>query len=164
MRKFFVLLVCFIVFSCTNAPKTVFSKEVLLETLMSTNGTQIAFQDILKKHKGKTVIIKIWASWCGDCIKAMPKLKELQAKNPDASYAFISMDKTANQWKKGIEKYHLVGDNYLANDGMDGAFGQAINLDWIPRYLIIDKTGKIVLYRAVESDFEQINKTIQELK
>jgi thiol-disulfide isomerase/thioredoxin len=32
---------------------------------------------------------------CGDCVKAMPKIKELQANNPDVDYVFISMDKTA---------------------------------------------------------------------
>ncbi len=163
MKKIIGLLALTIVFSCTNTPKTVFSKEVLSETLMAVNGTQIAFQDILKKYKGKPVVIKIWASWCSDCIKAMPKIKELQAKNPNITYAFISMDKTEDQWKTGIEKYHLVGDNYMANDGMNGEFGKAIDLDWIPRYLIIDKTGKIIVYRAIESDFEQLNKTIQEL-
>jgi hypothetical protein len=46
---------------------------------------------------------------------------------------------------------------------MNGTFGEAIDLDWIPRYLIVDKNGKIVTYRAIETDFEQINKTLLEL-
>jgi thiol-disulfide isomerase/thioredoxin len=32
----------------------------------------------LKKYKGKTLVIEVWASWCGDCVKAMPKLKDLR--------------------------------------------------------------------------------------
>jgi hypothetical protein len=94
----------------------------------------------------------------------MPKIKELQANNPDVAYVFISMDKTADKWKIGIEKHELKGNHYMANDQMKGVFGKAIDLDWIPRYLILDKTGKIVLYRAIETDFDTINDTLKNLK
>jgi hypothetical protein len=94
----------------------------------------------------------------------MPKIQELQTNNPDVDYMFISMDKTDNQWKEGIAKYDLKGEHFMAKDQMKGVFAKAIDLDWIPRYIIIDKTGKIVLYRATETDFEQINTTLKELK
>ena len=164
MKKIFVLFIAFITFSCTQAQKKAFSKEALSETLLSTDGNQVAFKNILKKHKGKTLVIEVWASWCGDCVKAMPKIKELQANNPDVAYVFISMDKAADKWKFGIEKHELKGDHFMANDQMKGVFGKAIDLDWIPRYIIIDKTGKIVIYRAIETDFDLINETLKKLK
>jgi thiol-disulfide isomerase/thioredoxin len=165
MKKLFALVIAFATFSCTsNAQKTSFSETALSETLMTTNGGQIAFKDILKNHKGKTSVIEVWASWCGDCVKAMPKVKELQANHPEVAFTFISMDKTADKWLAGIEKHELKGDHYMANDQMKGIFGQAIDLDWIPRYIIIDKTGKIVLYRAIEKDFDLINETLNKLK
>ena len=165
MKRIIVLLIAFATFSCTsNAQKTKFSEEALSETLLATDGSQVAFKDILKKHKGKTLVIEVWASWCGDCIKAMPKLKELQANNPDVAYVFISMDKTADKWKVGIEKYELKGDNFMANDQMKGVFAKAIDVDWIPRYIVLDKNGKIVLYRAIETDFDKINETLKNLK
>jgi len=163
MKKIFAILVTFAIVSCSNAQKTKFSKEALSQTLLATNGSQVPFKDILKKYKGKTLLIEVWASWCGDCVKAMPKIKELQANNPDVAYLFISMDKTADKWKEGIAKHNLKGDHFMANDQMKGVFGKAIDLDWIPRYIIIDKTGKIVLYRAIETDFEKINATLIEL-
>ena len=163
MKKIFALLVTFAIVSCSNAQKTKFSKEALSETLLATDGGQVAFKDILKKYKGKTLLIEVWASWCGDCVKAMQKLKELQANNPDVAYLFISMDKTADKWKDGIAKHDIKGDHFMANDQMKGVFGKAIDLDWIPRYIIIDKTGKIVLYRAIETDFEKINATLKDL-
>ncbi len=164
MKNIALLIIALTVFSCTRAQKAEFSKEALSETLLTTTGEQIKFQEILKKQKGKTILIEVWASWCGDCIKAMPKLKELQNNNPNVSYVFISMDKTADKWKQGIEKHELNGLQYMANDGMKGKFGKAIDLDWIPRYIIIDKTGKIVVYRAIETDFEQINETLKKLQ
>jgi len=120
-------------------------------------------QAILNKHVGKAIIIEIWASWCGDCVKAMPKLKELQAKNPNVAYVFISMDKTVGKWKEGILKHELKGDHYMALDGMKGSFGKSIDLDWIPRYIIIDKTGKVEVYRAIETEFDKIQNTLIKL-
>lgn len=163
MKKILVLLIAVISFSCSQAQKTNFSKEALSEKILSIEGNQVAFKDILKKHKGKTLLIEVWASWCGDCVKAMPKLKELQSNNPNTSYVFISMDKTTDKWKLGIEKHEIKGDHYMANDQMKGVFGKAIDLDWIPRYIIVDKTGKIVIYRAIETDFEMINSTLKNL-
>lgn len=167
MKKIALLIIAFVTFSCSQAQKvqkTEFSEKALSQTLLTADGNQIKFQDILNAQKGKTTVIEIWASWCGDCIKAMPKLKELQANNPNVSYVFISMDKTADKWKQGIEKHELKGLQFMANDGMKGAFGTAIDLDWIPRYIIIDKTGKIVVYRAIETDFAQIDETLKKLQ
>jgi thiol-disulfide isomerase/thioredoxin len=164
MKKIAVLLVALICFSCTNAQKTAFSSEALTQTLLATDGGQVAFGDILKKYQGKILVIEIWASWCGDCIKAMPKIKALQAENPDIAYLFISMDKSPDKWKIGIEKHGLKGDHYMANDQMKGVFGKAMDVNWIPRYIIVDKTGKIALYKAIETDFDLINETLTKLK
>ena len=163
MNKILVFLFVVTSFSCSQAQKNSFSKEALSEKLLSTDGSQVAFEDILNQYKGKTLVIEVWASWCGDCVKAMPKIKELQAKNPDVAYLFISMDKTVENWKIGIEKHELKGDHFMANDQMKGVFAKAIDLDWIPRYIILDKTGKIVLYRAIETDFDKINSVVKEL-
>ena len=157
-------IIALVFLSFCSVEKKAFSKEALAEKLLYGDGSQIAFGDILKKYKGKTLVIEVWASWCGDCVKAMPKLKELQSNNPDVSYLFISMDKTADKWKEGIEKHQIKGDHYMALDQMKGVFGKAIDLDWIPRYIVVDKNSKIVLYRAIETDFEKINSTLKSLK
>jgi thiol-disulfide isomerase/thioredoxin len=170
MKKISLLIIAFATFSCSRAqkteqPKTAFSETALSQTLLATDGNQVKFEDILKKQKGKTTLIEVWASWCGDCVKAMPKLKELQANNPNVSYVFLSMDKTADKWKAGIEKHELNnGSHFMANDGMKGVFGTAIDLDWIPRYIIVDKEGKIVLYRAIETDFDKINEELKKIQ
>ncbi|WJS92987.1 TlpA family protein disulfide reductase [Flavobacterium johnsoniae] len=165
MKQIALVVIAFITFSCSQAQKTAFSKEALAEKLLGTDNSQTTFKNILKKYKGKTLVIEVWASWCGDCVKAMPKLKELQANNPDVSYLFISADKTAEKWKAGIEKHELnKGDHYMMNDGMKGLFGKAIDLDWIPRYIIVDKKGNITLYRAIETDFAKIDETLKSLK
>ncbi len=152
-----------LLFSCTSAQNKQFSATALSENLTSPDGSQIAFADVIKKHTGKVTVIEVWASWCGDCVKAMPKLKELQANHPEVDYVFISMDKTMDKWKEGVEKHDLKGDHYWATDGMKGKFGSAIDADWIPRYIILDKDGSVKTYRAIETDFDQMDKTLKSL-
>ena len=47
---------------------------------------------------------------------------------------------------------------------MKGEFGKSIKLDWIPRFIVVDKNGKIALFRAIEKDFDLIKETIEKAK
>ncbi|MDN3676586.1 TlpA disulfide reductase family protein [Flavobacterium paronense] len=158
------LMVTISALSCSKAQNKEFSKESLSKKLISPENKEIAFSDVLKKHLGKVTVIEVWASWCGDCVKAMPKVKEMQSKNPNVDYVFISMDKAFDKWQAGIEKHELKGDHYWVTDGMKGEYGKSIDLDWIPRYIVIDKKGKIIIYRAIETDFDKINEQLKKLE
>jgi len=150
--------------ACAQPNETEFKKEALENVMLTTSNDKITFQEILKKYEGQTVVVDVWASWCSDCIKGMPKVKALQEKYPEATYLFISMDKTFEAWLAGIEKYEVKGEHYMATDGMKGIFGKSINLDWIPRYMVVDKTGKIALYKVIEADDEKLIKTLEAFK
>ena len=152
------------VYAFSTVRNETFSKKALSQKVITPENTEISFNKILKKHSGKVTVIEIWASWCGDCVKAMPKVKAMQANHPNVDYVFVSIDKTFDKWQAGIEKHELKGDHYWATDGMKGSFGKSINLDWIPRYIILDKKGKIVIYRAIETDFVKINEQLKKLE
>lgn len=167
MKKILLLLAFAISsISCSNAQKKEFSKTTLESIVITSEGKKITFKELLETYKGKTLLVEVWASWCGDCVKAAPLIKELQAKNSDVSYAFISLDKSMEKWKAGVEKHQMKGDHFWLNDpeGMKGTFGQSIDLDWIPRYMVINKEGAVVIYRAIETDFDKINTTLNNIK
>lgn len=164
MKKIISLLsIALFTLSCSQAQQTEFKQEALESVMVNSNNESIAFKDILKKYQGKTIVIDVWASWCSDCIKGMPKVKELQTKFPDATYLFISMDKSYDAWIDGIEKYDVNGEHYLTPDGMKGVFGKAVNLSWIPRYMVVDKNGKIALFNSIEADDVKITETLNSL-
>ena len=165
MKKTILCLMAIVIaFAFSNVKNDKFSMEALSKKLISPENKEVSFESILKKHTGRITVIEVWASWCGDCVKAMPKVKEMQANNPNMDYVFISMDKAFDKWKVGIEKHELKGDHYWATDGMKGEFGKSIDLDWIPRYIILDKKGNILIYRAIENDFDKINEQLKKLQ
>ncbi|MEZ4853993.1 TlpA family protein disulfide reductase [Flavobacterium sp.] len=164
MKKILTLLFITTLFiSCKTENKTTFPKEALDNEMLTTNNQEITFQEIINQYKGKTVFIDVWASWCPDCVGGMPKVKALQENRNDLVYLFISMDKDYDSWLKGIEKYNVVGEHYLVSDGMKGVFGKAIELSWIPRYMILDKNGNIALYNVIEADDAKIEETLKKL-
>ena len=166
MKKILLAVAIFAgVVSCSDAQSS-FSIQTLDHELLDTSSQKVDFRTIAKSTRGKVTVYEFWASWCGDCVKAMDKVKAMQQAHPEVNYIFISLDKTPEKWLAGIEKHQLKGQHFLVTDpeGMKGKFGQSLSLDWIPRYLITNKRGEIILFRAIEKDFEKINKTLESLK
>jgi len=167
MKKILLLpIVLLAMVSCTQAQETsTFTEEALSSKMKSVEGKEIAFKDILEQYKGKTVVIDVWASWCPDCKKGMPKVHALQKQFPDVAYLFLSYDREDARWLKGIESFGTKGDNYHVGTNMkEGAFSKSVKLDWIPRYMVVDKTGKIALFKAIEADDAKLIETLNKLK
>ncbi|WP_430615484.1 TlpA family protein disulfide reductase [Flavobacterium sp. JP2137] len=166
MKKILFLFVAVTaLLSCSDKPgKTEFSKQTLSEKLVGLDEVSITFDEILKRHEGSTVVIDVWASWCPDCVKGFPAVAALQKEFPEVDYVFLSADKTTASWKEAIAKYDLQGDHYYIADGMKGSFGKSITLDWIPRYIVVDKTGKIALFKAIEADATELITVLKKLK
>lgn len=151
-------------FSCTTAQKTQFPTEALQSVMIATDKSEITFEKILEKYKGKVVVIDVWASWCSDCIKGFPSYKELQEKYPDVTYLYISMDRNWEKWIVGAEMHMLKGEHFWVEEGMKGVFGKSIDLDWIPRYMVVDQRGNIALYKAIEANDPKLAEAIEKLQ
>ncbi len=146
------LLIIIIFMSCNLEKPTQFSEEANLEMLIGLDDSKITLREVLQQHKGKKILIDVWASWCADCIRGIPKVKKLQKGFPDVVYLFLSVDRSNPSWKRAIKKYNLVGEHYNLPQGMnDGNFVDFINLNWIPRYMVIDESGKIELFKATNA-------------
>ncbi len=141
-----------------------FSPITLNKEFDDVAGNKISFKNILEKHKGSPIVIDVWASWCPDCIKGFPELKNLQEKYPTTTFVFLSLDKTKDKWTEAIKKYDLKGDHYYLNEKMKDEFGQSIQLDWIPRYILVDSQGNIALKKAIVANDTLLIKTLDKLQ
>lgn len=155
------LMVLLLLVSFVQAQEKSFSEAALNEKFLSENNVEINFSEILQQYKEKTIFIDIWASWCKDCIVGMPKVQKLREENPQVVFLFLSLDKETESWKHGIEKYGVVGENYFIPAGWKGDFCSSIDLDWIPRYMIVNSEGEISLYKAIETNDENLLKALK---
>lgn len=163
--KNILFVFAFLLFSANIYSQEPLKKDALELEIKSEKGKQTTLGEVIKSHKGKPILIDIWATWCPDCIKGMPKVHDLQNQfKNDVVYLFLSFDRTEEAWIKGIEKYKVNGENYLIlSDWKTGKLKAAIDLDWIPRYILVDKNGKIAHYRAIEADDQELITKIKEL-
>lgn len=160
-KRNYLVILLISVFSCNTEVPTKFSEEVLNDTFITLEGDSNSLKDILSQFEG-TILIEIWASWCSDCIKGFPKLKELQEKYTDVNYVFLSLDRGEDKWKKGIEKYNLTGHHYFIPSGKKSAFGDFVEIGWIPRYMVVDGKGNIKLYESIEADDPRLIEVLKE--
>lgn len=156
MKKIVYLLIVLVVFASCGEPPLQFSEESLNEKAITLQGNEVTLKEILEAYKGQTVLIDVWASWCGDCIKGMPTVKEIQSNYTDVAYVFLSVDRNETAWKRGINRYNVVGDHYFLPKGQKGAFGDFLNSNWIPRYMVIDSDGAIKLFKAKKATDQRI--------
>ena len=157
-----LLLIVTISVSCSKAQdKTSFSEKAMSEIMIDKEGNEVPYSKIIDQYKGKKVVIDVWASWCGDCVAGMPRVKELQSTYPDVIFLFLSLDRDFNSWKKGVKKYKLKGEHYYVPAGWKSDFNKSIELDWIPRYMVVASTGEIVLYNAKVATDTRLEKAIK---
>lgn len=105
---------------------------------------------LLSDFKGKFVVLDFWGTWCGYCIKGIPRMKEYHSKYQD-KIDFISIACRDNKqaWLKAIDKYDLNWINLFAeNEEITDNYG----VEGYPTKIIIDKEGKIALKTTGESD------------
>lgn len=148
------------ILTCNKETPNQFSETALQEQMLTLKGEPVTFESILKKHKGKTTLIIIWATWCRDCVGELPRIKEFQKQNKEADYVFLSLDRSIETWKNGILKFDITGDHYLIPSGWEGPFVDFIDLDWVTRYIVIGPDGKIKVFKALKINNKYLRKSL----
>jgi len=107
--------------------------------LQDLDGQSVALSD----YHGKTVLMNIWATWCGPCLKEIPDLKALQDEKSDSLVILgVLLDSGSPEAARPIVLDELK-INYPVWYG-DDAFGQKFQISVFPTTLILDKEGKII--------------------
>ncbi len=129
-----LLLVC--VTACAQT-RSLGNEEVTM-----ANGTIENLQDLLNK-KGYT-LIDCWASWCGPCRRAIPKLKEIsKTYSKDLSIVSISCDQSEEAWRKAMDEEQMTWPQAILLDSQR-VFMEHYGINAIPCLMLI-RDGKILI-------------------
>lgn len=99
----------------------------------------------LSDFQGKYVYIDVWATWCGPCIREIPRLKELEEEFGDEiAFMSISIDPVKNVWYDYVKDKELTGIQLYSEGSWQAEINDLYMIQGIPRFIIIDPQGKII--------------------
>ena len=112
------------------------------------NGKMISLDDL----KGNLVYVDVWATWCGPCLREIPSLKELQTDYSDKNIQFVSMSidpkEDFGKWQKMVKDRELEGVQLFSDKDWKSEFVREYGIKGIPRFILIDQNGNILLADA----------------
>ena len=119
----------------------------------------------LKDFKGQYVFLDIWATHCLPCKEEIPYLEEIQEKLKKKNIAFIGIatDWDKNEWIQFIEEKGLKGTQ-LIMDRKWISFMHSYDVATIPRYILLDKEGKIINLNMPRPSNPECLKILKSLK
>lgn len=144
--------------------KQSFPDSVTSVSVLKLDGTRTTLGDMLASYHGKKVLVDIWASWCRDCIVGLPKLENLKKKTADKDvvYLFLSIDEADVKWRTAIDRFNIRGEHFRVESGWKNALSNYLVLDWVPRYLVLDEEGHVVMPKAIVADDKKLERKLLE--
>ncbi|MEK6710930.1 MAG: TlpA disulfide reductase family protein [Nitrospinota bacterium] len=100
----------------------------------------------LSGHRGKVVLVNIWATWCPPCIDELPSLQNLYAKMKEkgAPFEILAVDIDAlgaEPVKKFVDRFKLTFPIPL---DPRGKIKKLYRTSGVPETFVVDPAGKIV--------------------
>ncbi len=97
----------------------------------------------LAELKGKVVLLDFWASWCGPCRQALPKLKQLQAVYGGEDFMVISVSEDDDEqvWKAFVADHQMTWAQRF--DG-NGALAHQHGVAALPNYILLGRDGNTI--------------------
>jgi thiol-disulfide isomerase/thioredoxin len=107
-------------------------------TLNDINGKPLSLSSL----RGKYVIIDFWGSWCGWCIKGMPKMKEYYAKYADKLEILgVDCGDSDESWKNAVKQHELPWKHVYHTD--DSNVTTLYAIEGFPTKIVVDPQGNI---------------------
>lgn len=128
-----------------HAKLTVIGAPLMNLEMNDLDGKLINLVDVV--HEGKFMLVDFWASWCGMCIHAMPKVKALQDEFKDRLLVIaVSCDKNLKAWHKAMERINVPFPHYvLTKQGYNDFYVNKYQVrNGVPYYILIDPDGNVV--------------------
>jgi thiol-disulfide isomerase/thioredoxin len=132
---------------------------------ITTSSEENLYEKILKINKGKVIYIDFWGTWCSPCIQQFPFAKKLHSKlkSKKVAFVYLSCQSKKEASENVIKKYQLEGQHYLLNQKQYEFFEKKFNIVGLPRYVIIDKNGKVYNKNATKPESGNTLSTLEKL-
>lgn len=135
--------------------------DVMQAEVKSLDGTVFKLAD----KKGTVVLINLWATWCGPCIKEMPDLVALHEEYKASGFEVLGLnvdDEDAEMIKSFASDQRLTYPLGWTADGQLNDLVKVSRRDGIPQSFLIDRNGRLrgTFFSASDSELAKIKVTV----
>ncbi|WP_321479811.1 TlpA disulfide reductase family protein [uncultured Bacteroides sp.] len=124
------------------------------------DGTTCKLSDLF----GSFIYIDVWATWCVPCRKEIPHLEKLVehfAGNNKIQIISISIDEKRDPWLKMLNRDKPKWPQFILSPEEEQKFMDAWGIAGIPRFIMIDKEGRIFSADAIRPSNGEIISTLE---
>lgn len=117
----------------------------------------------LSDFKGKYVFIDIWSTGCNPCVGEVPYIKDMEHRfaGKPITWVSISMDLNKKEWLDFLKEKGMNGIQLICNKGYKDPFPKQIALRGIPRFLLLDKEGKVIDFESLRPSNPVLGELLQ---
>ena len=108
------------------------------------NGVDVEGKPLkLSDYRGKVVVLVFWGSWCGPCMREVPRERELAEKFKGKPFALLGVNckETKEAALKAIKAEKMTWPSW--HDGEDGPIQSLYHIEHYPTMMVIDAQGII---------------------
>ena len=116
-------------------------------------------------HRGRPVVLTLWATWCDPCVKEFPGLIALARERKDVAFVSVSIDEPTDRsaLETFVSQRKPPFPVYIRTAGPDDAFIDGVDREWsgvVPTTLVYDREGRRVALLQGEHTRVDIEKAL----
>ena len=104
-------------------------------------------EDLIASHRGKVVVVDLWATYCAPCIREFPGLVALNRSHPDeVACISVSLDDVDDQDKAlaFLQEHEATFDNVLCTTDPDTLYDEILKVGAIPVIYVYGPDGEML--------------------